>query len=224
VRHSENIFWELINIFYEKHFESETEIFPGNAYMLAAIILWQAVKDDEPSPVDYANAYLVTELGVTNMDVSSRHCPDNAAALIPQSINGQGIAVFLVPDALTGRITRDGQFLAPGAHILRHGDEIRWNALRLWIAKNDRIEETNYDPNKHGENMFCARTRSRLISGEPVIICPGTLSNSCGMIFKASAWLNMRCHICGFEPNQASWTPPQKKRGVIDELLRLAER
>ncbi|MGD0519194.1 MAG: hypothetical protein ABSA26_16785 [Thermoguttaceae bacterium] len=186
--------------------------------------IWSAVQGQkEPSVVKPAKSYLVAEEGLISMDVPSRQRPVRMSIIIPQSINGQDIAMLLVPDELTGKLALNGQFLAAGAHILHHGDEICRDELRLWVSRDDSVKETEYDATIHGEDMFCARTRSRLIPGEPIIICPGIISAPCGMIFRASAWLNIKCHHCGFDPKEATWIPRQKGRGNIDELLQIAE-
>jgi hypothetical protein len=167
---------------------------------------------------------LLTAAGVTGMDVLPRQRPDNAAVVLQQSINSLGIAALLVPDKLSGQLTLNGMFLAAGIHILHHGDEITRKDFRVWAAINDCVSETNYDPNIHGERVFCARTRNPLIAGQPIIICCGTPSNACGKIYSRSAWMDLKCPHCGFDPNQTGWTPPQKKRGDIDELRKFAER
>ncbi|MGA2798005.1 MAG: hypothetical protein ABSE63_10520 [Thermoguttaceae bacterium] len=131
--------------------------------------------------------------------------------------------MLLIPDELTRQLTLNGVVLAAGTHILHHADHIRWNNLRLWVARNGSAQETQYEPHIHGEEMFCARTRSRIVPGEPIVICPGTLTDPCGMIFKKTAWLNIKCHHCGFDPNQTTWSPPHKGQSDINELLHLAE-
>jgi hypothetical protein len=185
--------------------------------------IWIAINGTAPSVVCSAKTYLMTEETVTGMDAVDGNRPERVAVIIPQAINGQNIALLLVPDELKGKLALNGQLLRDGVHILRHGDEICWNNLRLWVARDDSVKEAKYDPNIHGEDLFCARTRSRLTPGEPIIICPGTPSNFCGMIFKSSAWLNMKCHYCQFDPGQPTWIPTIKKRVDIDELLQIAE-
>jgi hypothetical protein len=185
--------------------------------------IWIAINGATPSVVCPAKTYLMTEEAVTGMDAVDGNLPERVAVIIPQAINGQNIALLLVPDGLTGKLALNGQLLKAGVHILRHGDEICWNNLRLWVARDDSVKEAKYDPNIHGEDLFCARTRSQLIPGERVIVCPGTVFNPCGMLYRASAWLNIKCNFCGFDPGLPTWIPPMKKRVDINELLQIAE-
>jgi len=191
--------------------------------MSATINLWKALLNKPPSLVGSANSYLVSVEGEINMDVQPKKRPDSTVVLIPQPINGQGIAVLLVPDELTRQLSLNNSVLAAGTHILCHASHICWNSLRLWVARTDSARETQYEPHTHGKEMFCARTRSRLIPNEPIVICPGTLTDPCGMIYKKSAWLDIKCHHCGFDPNQIAWSPPQKGQSNINELTQLAE-
>ncbi|HEY4761533.1 MAG TPA: hypothetical protein VIH42_13205 [Thermoguttaceae bacterium] len=184
--------------------------------------IWMAKGDGPMSVLGSARQYKLTAEGVT-AEESSQQCDGNVAVLIPASINTAGIAVLLVPDELSGRLACGGQPLAAGAHVLFHADQLVWNQLRLWFAREETATETIFDPEIHGADAFCARTRSRLTPGEPIVICPGTVSSTCGFLYKAAAWMNMRCNYCGFDPRKQSWMPPRKKQGELDELLRLAQ-
>jgi hypothetical protein len=192
--------------------------------MLHNLKVWTAGNGAPPSVVRPAETYLLTKETLLAADAACRDCLDGVAVLIPQSMNGASIAALLVPDELHGRLTRNGAILAAGIHVLCHGDEIAHDNYRAWTAKNDRFRETYYDPRVHGENVYCARTRNRLVEGEPIVVCPGTPSNSCTAVYSRSAWLNGTCHACGYDAGQPGWTPPHSKKGLINELLELAER
>jgi hypothetical protein len=130
--------------------------------------------------------------------------------------------MIIVPDALAGRLSCGGRLLAAGAHVVEHRCRLSWGDLRVWVARAESAIETTYDEALHGPDVFCARTRARVQPGERVVICPGTAEVACGRIYKANAWLGMRCHLCGFDPNRQAWEPPIQRKGAIDGLLQLA--
>lgn len=145
-----------------------------------------------------------------------------APLIVPMPTPHGGIALLLVPDELSAVLTCNGHPLEAGAHAIAHADGLAWDDLRVWLARADSPTEAIYDPEVHGHDVACARTRSRLQAGEPVIICPGTATNECGVLYRAAAWMGMRCHLCGFDPRGPAWSPPQKEKGELDDLLRLA--
>lgn len=147
-----------------------------------------------------------------------------APRVVPVSREGDACAVLLVPSAAESRALVNGSAAPSGMHLLRHGDRVDVSEKTLWVSAGAAPEETRYDPQTHGEDVFCFRTKARLEPGEPIVICPGTSKTTCGMIYKASAWeLGIPCHNCRFDPSKPAWHPPAPKtRSHLDEFFALA--
>jgi len=134
---------------------------------------------------------------------------------------GDAIAAALVPEALSGAARRNGVRAAAGLHLLAHGDRLELGENALWVSGATGAVPVAYDPEVHGADARCARTKALLAPGEPVVRCPGTpASPACGLLFRASAWTVARCHGCGRDPAQRGWTPPvPKPRRTLHEHL-----
>jgi hypothetical protein len=132
--------------------------------------------------------------------------------------------VALVPDATTGRVHLNGARLGPDLHVLRHADRVALEGRAVWFAIAATPDEVLYDPETHGDPVFCHRTKARLKEGDPMVICRGTPEADCGMMFTAAAWsAGIPCHSCGAQPGDSGWMPPPTEhRGSLAELLGLA--
>ena len=189
--------------------------------MVNTIRLWSGNKGERPSVMASSGPCLLSPEGV-DASADAARAAGRAPLIFPVPAQRGGIAMLLVPDGLDGRLTRNGHRLAAGAHLIAHADGLAWEGLRVWVAREEAPTEAVYDPEVHGPDVFCARTRSRLRPGEPVVICPGTATTECGVLYRAAAWMNLRCHLCGFNPGGEAWSPPQRENGELDDLLRLA--
>ena len=120
------------------------------------------------------------------------------------------VGALLVPDSATQAVSRAGLRLRPGMHPLRHADSLQIGAAALWVSAEGTPDRTTYDPNLHGSDVFCARTKARLKVGDAIVICPGIPTVSCGLVYKATAWTpQLACPRCKFDPQQAPWAPPR---------------
>lgn len=139
---------------------------------------------------------------------------------------GDAIAAALVPTALAGEARRNGEPVAAGLHLLAHGDRIELGDNALWVNGATGAAPVAYDPEMHGADTRCARTKALLAPGERIVRCPGTPAHPrCGLLFRESAWRVARCHGCGHDPAQPGWTPPvpQPRRNLHEHLERYFE-
>lgn len=138
------------------------------------------------------------------------------AAIIPTVVD-ESIGAMLVPPAFAYSVSHNGQPLPPGVYSLRHSDEIVVEGRTYWVARSASVECTSYEPELHGENVFCFATKARLSPRQAIAICPGTGGSPCGVIYKKEAWeianqrSASRCPSCGFDPNETEWHPPVRK-------------
>jgi hypothetical protein len=139
---------------------------------------------------------------------------------------GRAIGALLVPDALAGGVAIAGVPAGPGLHALRHADRVDLAGHPFWISADTEPVECGYDPTRHGEDQRCLRTKTRLVAGEAIVVCPGTPAAACGGLFKRAAWRpTLRCHQCGHDPTARRWQPPRRGPGArLAELLALAKR
>ena len=183
--------------------------------------IWQSRGGGPTSAMAVDGPCLLTEAGVAPTG-GAPQTPGDAAVAVSPAVAAGGVAVIIVPDALAERLSCDGLLLAAGAHVVKHRGWLSWGDLRVWIAREESPIETTYDEAVHGPDAFCARTRGRVQPGEQIVICPGTAEAACGRIYKATAWLGMRCPLCGYDPTRQAWAPPIQRKGKLDELLQLA--
>ena len=186
--------------------------------------LWTSGTDDTPSPTRTRDAVWLRRAGIdTSADLSPRPEPD-FVMLLPTRPTGSACGVALVPDACTGRVLLNGVRLRPGMHVLRHADRIALDGRAVWLSIAATPDEVLFDPQVHGDPVFCHRTKARLKEGDPMVICRGTPEVDCGMMFAAAAWgAGLPCHSCGAQPGDPGWTPPLPERGgSLVELLQLA--
>ncbi len=145
--------------------------------------------------------------------------------LLPTTPAGNRCGVALVPDAWAGGVLLNGVRLRPGMHVLRHADRVTLDGRAVWFAIAAAPDEVRYDPEVHGQPVYCHRTKARLKEGDPMVICRGTPAADCGMMFTAAGWnAGVPCHSCGATPGDVGWTPPpSERRGTLIELLKLVE-
>jgi hypothetical protein len=145
--------------------------------------------------------------------------------LLPTKPARNTCGVALVPDASMGGVLLNGVRLRPGMHVLHHADRVALDGQTVWFAIAAAPDEVQYDPETHGEAVYCHRTKARLEVGDPIVICRGTPRADCGMIFTAAAWgAGIPCHSCGALPEHPGWTPPpSESRGSLIELLDLVD-
>jgi hypothetical protein len=139
------------------------------------------------------------------------------------------IGVAIVPDWHVRPAALNGIPLRAGLHLLHESDCLEVGATRYFVSAEVTAEDTFYDPAVHGEDIYCALTKARLVAGQPITICPGTPSARCGVLYKAEAWdlamrqskPSMQCTNCGYSTSAAEWVPPARKtRKKLDELYR----
>ena len=191
--------------------------------------LWHNV-DGDPRRVDAS-----APLWLVNGDGSCRptneagegEAREGAVMIAPIRPLRQAVAAALVPDAAAGNISRDGIPLAAGLHELPHGARLDVAEATFWISSESAHEETEYQPERHGQDVFCFITKARLSAGDAITICPGMPAKSCGVIYKRAAWemalqspRPWRCPSCHYNPKQAQWQPPrQEPRKTLDDLM-----
>jgi hypothetical protein len=155
----------------------------------------------------------------------SRAADEEAAALadhavvMPAAVEGDYCAVMIVPEILSWKIRLNDAPAPAGLHVLKPRDKIEVSVTRhVWIG-DPRARVQVYDPDIHGKDVFCARTRARLQSGARIVVCP-TLR--CGAIYTEKAYgLCVPCHKCGSNPVKEEWRPvfDENACGSLDSLL-----
>lgn len=153
----------------------------------------------------------------------------NAIPLAPVSHSHDAIAVLLIPDEQRGQVALNGVVADAELLPLKHSDCFELRGTSFWIAAEFTAEETEYSAARHDNEARCFITKARLRDGEPITICPGQPGNSCGMIYKRSAWrvalsgaAKFRCPNCSFDPRMPVWRPsPPLAATSLDPILRL---
>lgn len=178
--------------------------------------------------LDVLTARLLTEAGKVVVPADRGEDAKCVAILplegqVPLGAAGDSIGVALVPEPLDQAVTLNCAPLGAGLHLLRHRDALELGGQRYWLAVRTAVEEVEYDPQRHGSDIFCARTRRRISGGDRVVACPGTPGQRCELIFTATAWrAGVRCHNCGFDPNEKPWSPAAEQESrPARELLDL---
>jgi hypothetical protein len=209
----------------------------GEERIPVVVQLWCSVDSEAPTLAAAPGPWLLTESGIR---LANDGCDVCRALAVVVSVSGaeRGVAVAVVPDrpageeslaaiivteGLAGKLAHNGQLLPAGLTVLHDRDEVVFDGTRVWISSAAEAIATTYDPDSHGAEAYCARTRRRLNAGDAVVVCPGTQGGTCRMLYTADAWaLGLRCSFCGFDPQKASaWRPRIKgKEGGWDELLR----
>jgi hypothetical protein len=152
--------------------------------------------------------------------------------ILPAETSASAAALALVPDALVGQVARNGLLVPAGALDLYHANLLEIAGQPFWVSVEFQPEETVYQVGPHPADAFCLFTRVRLSPGDPVIVCPGTASATCGMLYRRSAWLAAQesptpfvCANCGYTPSRAAWTPPiPRSTRSLNHLFQLVAR
>lgn len=158
--------------------------------------------------------------------VADQRC-GSAVMIVPIQPSRQAVAAALVPDAMSGEVSRDGIPLAAGLHELPHGARLEIDEATYWVSAESVPEEASYQPELHGRDVFCFYTKARLAAGDAITICPGTPGKICRVIYRRSSWETalqaprpFKCPNCKFDPKQSQWQPPRKeRRKSLDDLL-----
>ncbi len=188
--------------------------------------IWTSGTDDTPSPTRTRDAVWLRQAGLDSSADPAPRPERDFVMLLPTKPTGCTCGVALVPDACTGRVLLNGVRLRPGMHLLRHADRVAMDGRAVWFAIATEPDEVLFDPEVHGDPVYCHRTKARLGEGDPIVICRGTPEADCGMMFTAAAWgAGLPCHSCGAQPADPGWTPPQAERGgsLVDLLKLVAE-
>ncbi len=185
--------------------------------------IWTSGSDDTPSPTRTRTAVWLRQTGLDSSANPSPQPESDFVMLLPTKPKGRTCGVALVPDACTGRVLLNGVRLRPGMHVLRHADRVALDGRAVWLAIVAAPDEVLFDPEVHGDPVYCHRTKARLKEGDAMVICRGTPEVDCGMMFTAAAWgAGIPCHSCGAQPEDPGWTPPPSERaGSLAELLAL---
>jgi len=187
------------------------------------MITWYA---SNVEPTQFA-AGAAVDLGYDGASLAGAETGDDSAnepvmTLAPVSAAGGVIGLALVPEIGSGRVTQNGQPLLAGAHNVFHQDHFQVDEHHVWTASQSLADAVAYNPEEHGADLFCARTKVRIKQGEPVVRCP---ESRCDLVFLADAFaLMLPCHGCGFDPRQQQWIPalPVIKETSIDDLFKKA--
>lgn len=190
--------------------------------MSLTTFLWQTV-DGEPRRVAASTPLW---LGRDAGELASEP-RDGAVLLMAIQPLRQAVAAALVPNAMSGEVSRDGIPLAAGLHELPHGARLEIDDATYWVSAESVPEETSYQPELHGRDVYCFYTKARLATGDAITICPGTPGKTCGVIYKRASWETalqaprpFKCPNCKFDPKQAQWQPPRaERRKRLDDLL-----
>ncbi len=141
--------------------------------------------------------------------------------LVPVASNRHALTALIVPDGCSAIVSINRQPLARGLHEVGHGDRLDVGTLTAFLAEDQQAEVVAYDPALHGEDQRCARTKTRLKSGDRIVRCPG-----CNTVYSERAWgLERPCEICRHDPTARPWEPPPEQHGRcgLNELLDLAQ-
>ena len=187
--------------------------------------LWFYRDGGEISLLPFARPVEVSAKG--ELQANSRgEDPGHGNVLIVRLDGKNGVCAAVLVPSKHGRPVRLNRVdLPPGMHLLSHKDRLDVGGITFWVSLRACAEQMAYDPEVHGEDCFCLRTKARLEPGEAIVICPGMPEMPCDMIFKASAWkAGVRCHNCRFDPSAPAWKPaaPKEGRSVLDELFERA--
>lgn len=187
--------------------------------------IWTSGRDDTPPPTRTQNAVWLSRTGLDSAKDRPTRPEAESVMLLPTKPARNTCGVALVPDASMGGVLLNGVRLRPGMHVLHHADRVALDGQTVWFAIAAAPDEVQYDPEAHGEAVYCHRTKARLEVGDPIVICRGTPRADCGMIFTAAAWgAGIPCHSCGALPEDPGWTPPpSESRGSLIELLDLVD-
>lgn len=133
-------------------------------------------------------------------------------------------AVALIPDASETTTLVNGARIQAGFHLLRHADHLMVDDRPIWTSITVTPDEVDYDPDVHGDPLYCFRTKARMKVGDRIVVCPGRPEFHCGMKFTAAAWsTSIACHRCGTSPADPGWAPPTSRpSGSLEQLLNVA--
>ncbi|HUG93201.1 MAG TPA: hypothetical protein VML55_20335 [Planctomycetaceae bacterium] len=196
------------------------------------LTLWTPDDDGRPGQA------LVESAVVLRQDGSHAAADGNAAAgqapvVLPLAGREGAVAIVLVPEALTGRVARNGVPLPAGAHLAGHADRLEHAGRQFWLAASAGVEHAEFSPGVHGgDDVYCFITKARLRAGDAIVICPGRPGAGCGMISRREAWEmalesspRFRCGSCGFDPRAAEFTPPAaRQRKALADVEALIDR
>ncbi len=186
--------------------------------------LWAAQDGGPPAGLDRERLFAMTEHAVAPA-VGPAAAQDPTALLLLATEPKDGLCgVVLVPDPMSGHARLNGVRLGGGLHLARHGDRVDLGRRSAWFAVAAVPDRVTYDPELHGEAVFCLRTKARLKPGDDMVECCGKPERPCGMRFKAEAWVDtLPCPDCGASPGQEPWRPPPSPReSSLQRLLLLA--
>ena len=147
----------------------------------------------------------------------------DAPLIAPLSAGREAIAAVLVPLSCADCLTINKLSLTAGLFALRDRDHLQFHNHSFWVSATCMTEETEYDPARHGPDVFCFMTKARLREGEEITICPGQPGVACGTIYKRAAWNafveqpgGFRCPNCSFDPHAPAWQPslPAPRRSL----------
>lgn len=147
------------------------------------------------------------------------------------------LAMLCVPESFGPPVQINGVTRATGVHLLSFGDRIDFDGCTYWISSIRSAERADYDPERHGDDLFCQFTKKRLQAGDEIVICPGRPGAVCGTIALAEAWdaslasgTRFRCANCGFDPLETDWRPTPLARAreraaeLVEKASAMAER
>jgi hypothetical protein len=188
------------------------------------VILWRHNHADD----SIRQATLHGPSWTTNQGTPATTSRADTVLFSPVKPQGDVVAVALIPESLDRQVRHNRIPVASGMLPLRHADQIDVTDHTFWIAVSSEAERTEYSPSRHNADVYCFLTKARLKQGEPIAICPGIPTQSCGTIYKLSAWEAMltqpdfHCASCGFDPTGPAWKPPAPRRTKrLEEMLEL---
>ncbi len=143
------------------------------------------------------------------------------------------VAVAYVGTSNRRPVALNGVPLGCGMHAIHSTDRLDVGADAYWLSEDLTPQRTCYDPLQHGDDVRCCMTKARLHPGQDIVVCPGRLGVPCQVIYKAAAWdaliqsdRGMKCPSCGYEPQQAAWSPPEAplRKKSFDEFHHFAHK
>jgi hypothetical protein len=149
--------------------------------------------------------------------------PSDSVLVAPIEPHGAACAALLKPDGTKADVRLNGLRIAAGLHVLQHGDRLSVDDREIHLAIRARHHHDRYDPDRHGDPIYCARTKSRLQLDDPMVLCGGKPSTPCGLPYAEAAWAaDIACHGCGATTDEPGWSPPPvEASGRLDALLHL---
>ncbi len=179
--------------------------------------LWIAIAAAQPQRVEIENGVRLYPDAAPNFDWTGA----DPAAVTLQIVEPLDcvVAVAFVGEAINDLVALGGTPLASGMVLVHPTDRIDVGANSYWLSEDLAPLRATYDPAQHEPNARCRVTKAPLKKGQEIVLCPGVTGVDCDVIYRADVWDTMlaenrnimKCHACGYRPDQPHWCPPAPK-------------